>query len=149
MGRTRRRGDDRIANYSSRGPTWFDGEAKPDVAAPGHNLLSVAARSSVLGRLYADSGGRGRYMRLSGTSVATGVASGIVALALSANPDLTPNAVKAMLQYSAFPARDRFGVEYNPLADDLGPLANYRAIRETLHRPALSFGTSSDRIGFT
>mgnify|MGYP007078504674 CR=1 FL=1 len=39
------------------------------------------------------------------------------------------------------------GVEYNPLADDLGPLANYRAIRETLRRPALSFGTSSDRIG--
>lgn len=39
------------------------------------------------------------------------------------------------------------GVEYNPLADDVGPLFNYRAIRETKNRPALSFGTSSDRIG--
>jgi hypothetical protein len=39
------------------------------------------------------------------------------------------------------------GVEYNPLADDVGPLVNYRLLRETKNRPALSFGTSSDRIG--
>ena len=41
----------------------------------------------------------------------------------------------------------QLGLEYNPLADEVGPLVNYRAIRETLLRPALSFGTSSDRIG--
>lgn len=41
----------------------------------------------------------------------------------------------------------QLGVEYNPLAEEVGPLVNYRAIRETRHRPALSFGTSSDRIG--
>jgi hypothetical protein len=39
------------------------------------------------------------------------------------------------------------GIEYNPLADDIGPLANWRAVRETLRRPAVTFGTSSDRIG--
>ncbi len=39
------------------------------------------------------------------------------------------------------------GVEYNPLADDVGLLVNWRALRETENRPALSFGTSSDRIG--
>ena len=39
------------------------------------------------------------------------------------------------------------GIEYNPLAGEVGPLANYRAVRETRTRPALSFGTSSDRIG--
>lgn len=39
------------------------------------------------------------------------------------------------------------GVEYNPLADEVGLLANYRAVRETRDRPALSFGASSDRIG--
>jgi hypothetical protein len=39
------------------------------------------------------------------------------------------------------------GIEYNPLAGDVGPLANWRPVRETRHRPALSFGTSSDRIG--
>jgi hypothetical protein len=39
------------------------------------------------------------------------------------------------------------GVEWNPLANDVGPLANWRAIEETRDRPALIFGTSSDRIG--
>lgn len=41
----------------------------------------------------------------------------------------------------------QLGVEYNPLAHEVGPLVNYRAVRETVRRPALSFGTSSDRIG--
>jgi hypothetical protein len=41
----------------------------------------------------------------------------------------------------------QLGVEYNPLAEEVGPLVNYRAMRETRNRPALSFGTSSDRIG--
>lgn len=40
------------------------------------------------------------------------------------------------------------GVEYNPLGSgDIGPLANWRALEETEHRPALILGTSSDRIG--
>ena len=39
------------------------------------------------------------------------------------------------------------GVEYNPRAGKVSPLANLLAIRETRHRPALILGTSSDRIG--
>jgi hypothetical protein len=38
-------------------------------------------------------------------------------------------------------------VEYNPRADDVGPLANFVAVTETERRPALILGTSSDRIG--
>lgn len=41
----------------------------------------------------------------------------------------------------------QLGIEYNPLAADVAPLANYRAVRETRRRPAVTFGTSSDRIG--
>ena len=40
---TNMRGDDRVANYSSRGPTWYDGTAKPDLVAPGHGLVAAAA----------------------------------------------------------------------------------------------------------
>ena len=35
------RDDDRISVFSSRGPTWHDGFAKPGVAAPGQSLVSV------------------------------------------------------------------------------------------------------------
>jgi hypothetical protein len=39
------------------------------------------------------------------------------------------------------------GIEYNPLAGKVSPLANFVAVKETAHRPALIVGTSSDRIG--
>ena len=39
------------------------------------------------------------------------------------------------------------GVEFNPRADEVGPLANWVAVTETEKRPALMFGLSSDRIG--
>ncbi len=39
------------------------------------------------------------------------------------------------------------GVEYNPLAPDVGPLLNWRVVREGDDRPAVIVGTSSDRIG--
>ncbi|MBI5364659.1 MAG: hypothetical protein HZA53_15895 [Planctomycetes bacterium] len=39
------------------------------------------------------------------------------------------------------------GIEYNPLADDVGLIANWLALPETDDAPALIFGTSSDRIG--
>jgi len=39
------------------------------------------------------------------------------------------------------------GVEYNPMADKVSPLANFVALTETRKRPALILGTSSDRIG--
>jgi hypothetical protein len=39
------------------------------------------------------------------------------------------------------------GVEYNPLAGKVSPLANWLALSETKRRPALILGTSSDRIG--
>ena len=39
------------------------------------------------------------------------------------------------------------GIEYNPLAGKVSPLANIVALTETHQRPALILGTSSDRIG--
>ena len=93
--------DDRVAPYSSRGPSWYDGFAKPDVVAPGDNLLSVAASDSALRLAQERRGNTGNYMRLSGTSMAAGVTTGVVALVLQANRGLTPNTVKAILEYSS------------------------------------------------
>jgi hypothetical protein len=46
-----------------------------------------------------------------------------------------------------FHPRFTAGIEYNPLAGKVSPLANLVAITETRQRPALILGTSSDRIG--
>jgi len=46
-----------------------------------------------------------------------------------------------------FHPRVTVGIEYNPLAQKISPLANVVAITETDVRPALILGTSSDRIG--
>lgn len=46
-----------------------------------------------------------------------------------------------------FHPRFTAGIEYNPLAGKVSPLANVVAVTETHLRPALILGTSSDRIG--
>jgi len=46
-----------------------------------------------------------------------------------------------------FHPRFTAGIEYNPLAKKISPLANLVVITETHARPALILGTSSDRIG--
>lgn len=46
-----------------------------------------------------------------------------------------------------FHPRFTAGIEYNPLAGKVSPLANVVALTETHERPALILGTSSDRIG--
>lgn len=96
------RRDDTVAEFSSRGPTRFDMAVKPDVVAPGTRLVSLEASGSYLSSTYPQwhigGSGRNAYMRLSGTSMSTGVVAGGAALLLDAYPDLTPAQVKMALQ---------------------------------------------------
>ena len=96
------RGDDAVTTYSSRGPTRFDLAVKPDVVAPGNKIVSLEIPSSYLARTYpathSAGSGTNAYMRLSGTSMATGVVSGGAALLLQGKPGLTPSQVKLLLQ---------------------------------------------------
>ena len=99
------RGDDRVAPYSSRGPTKYDFGVKPDVVAPGTSLVSLESQSSwLLGHyptLHVAGSGRNAYYKMSGTSMAAAVVSGGVALLLDARPDFTPAQVKIALQTGA------------------------------------------------
>ena len=105
---TAARGDDVVAGFSSRGPTFIDFDLKPDLVAPGYGIESLADPNSALYVTHADYLLPGTvalptmpYLSLSGTSMSAPVVSGTVALMLQANPELTPNAVKAILQYTA------------------------------------------------
>jgi serine protease AprX len=102
------RNDDIVAAYSSYGPTAVDYEAKPDLVAPGTGIVSLSDPTSTFYTTKASyllSGSRPTaykpYLSLSGTSMAAPIVSGTVALMVQANPSLTPNLVKAMLQYTA------------------------------------------------
>lgn len=102
------RRDDTIAGYSSRGPTAIDYAAKPDLVAPGTGIVSLAAPGSLMYSTKASYLLNGSlptankpYLSLTGTSMASPVVAGTVALMLQANPTLTPNLVKAILQYTA------------------------------------------------
>jgi serine protease AprX len=70
--------------------------------APG-STLAAAYPANIIGSSYYSSSQTGapEYMRLSGTSMATPVVSGIVALMLQKNPFLTPDTVKARLMKTA------------------------------------------------
>ncbi len=107
------RGDDLIASYSSKGPTYIDLTVKPDVVAPGNLVVSLLAPGSTLQHEYpgnviapsyyttSTAPASGGYFRLSGTSMATPVVTGTVALMLQKNPSLTPDTVKARLMKTA------------------------------------------------
>jgi serine protease AprX len=97
--------DDRVAPYSSRGPTPFEMAVKPDVVAPGTKLVSLEVPGSYLTRAFPQwhiaGTGKNAYMRLSGTSMAAAVVSGGVALLLNAQPSMSPAQVKIALQMGA------------------------------------------------
>jgi subtilisin family serine protease len=113
---TAARHDDTIAPFSSRGPTHIDQMTKPDLVAPGVGIASLADASSTLFAGNPQARIRGTvdtldapYLSLTGTSMAAPVVAGTVALMLEANPRLTPNLVKAVLQYTA-ERRPRYGL---------------------------------------
>jgi serine protease AprX len=125
------RSDDTMAGFSSSGPTFIDFDSKPDLVAPGTGTILLATPGStstltkaqylLVGKLGL---GSKPYLSLSGTSMAAPVVSGTVALMLQANPNLTPNLIKAILQYTAqsYPG-------YSPLRQGAGFLNTLGAVR--------------------
>jgi len=123
--------DDTMAAFSSSGPTNIDFDAKPDIVAPGLGTVSLAVPGSTF---YTEKAqflfdgtpklGFKTYLALSGTSMSAPVVSGTVALMLQANPNLTPNLVKAILQYTAQPYPG-----YSALRQGAGFLNSLGAVR--------------------
>jgi serine protease AprX len=91
--------DMRVADFSASAST---GSAKsPDLVAPGSHLQGLRVPGSYLDVNHPEGILDGNYFRGSGTSMATAITSGAVALILQRYPQLTPYQVKAYLQANA------------------------------------------------
>jgi serine protease AprX len=107
--------DDQVATYSSRGPSLFDFNLKPDIVAPGNLIIAQEnAATSYLAATYPSqvdlpnssyvlngTGNSSQYFVLSGTSMASPVVAGAAALLLQQSPSLSPDTLKARLMISA------------------------------------------------
>ena len=122
------RSDD-ISSFSSGGPTR-DGRFKPDIAAPGQGMISTLSRDAGFSpgsRYYMEDGAH----RLNfGTSMATAVVSGSVALLFEADPTLTASEVLSTITGTA--DADNFtGAVWNSRWG-YGKLNTFRAMAEVL-----------------
>ncbi|MEO6082656.1 MAG: S8 family peptidase [Umezawaea sp.] len=89
---------DALAGFSSRGPRGGDGAIKPDITAPGVDIVAARAANGRIGTP-ADDG----YVALSGTSMAAPHVSGAAAILAGRYPDWTPAQLKSALMGSARP----------------------------------------------
>ena len=104
------RSDDTIASYSSRGPRKDNGDGNPlnelipEISAPGTNIIQAegcVSSGSCNNFLGGDASGNTYTGRGSGTSYATPSVSGIIALMMEANQNLTPLQIKEILKHTA------------------------------------------------
>ena len=132
-----------LVPFSSHGPT-ADYRIKPDITAPG---LTIASAVNSFDNSYASGGGNYSnsvyqynapinsrdyfYAEMSGTSMATPVVAGIVALMLDAEPNLTPQQIKDILSNTAI--TDNFTTETPDSSRwGAGKINAYAAVKKAL-----------------
>jgi serine protease AprX len=161
------RSDDLIATYSSKGPTAIDHIAKPDLVAPGNQVISVMENpNATLVKTYPHnavpmsyfvqngSATASSYFTLSGTSMAAPVVSGAAALLLQAHSSLTPDQVKSRLMktaYKTFPKYSTYvdpatGVSYTSQYDVFTVGAGYLDLQAALTDSSLSSGLAKSPV---
>lgn len=118
---------DTLAEFSSTGPRQGDAGLKPELTAPGVDVL--AARSQ-----YAEDGS-GYYQTLSGTSMATPHVAGAAALLAQVHPDWTGQQLKDGLVSST-----KATPQYTPYEGGSGRLDVAAAVKGTVFATGTVFG---------
>lgn len=111
-----------VTGFSCRGPAAGSTAIKPEVVAPGNDILSTVP---------------GGYEVMSGTSMAAPYVSGLAALILEQHPQWTPARVKAALMATALPIDgEEVMAQGGGVADAARAIANDVAVTP----PQLAFG---------
>jgi subtilisin family serine protease len=85
---------ERIHVSSSQGPTW-DGRQKPDIAAPGTDIVAARGFGGIEERL--------QWMSMTGTSMASPYVTGVAAQMLAREPRLTSTQIMGIMRRTAQP----------------------------------------------
>ncbi|WP_230973920.1 S8 family serine peptidase [Cerasibacillus terrae] len=122
-----------ITDFSSRGPVTVNWQIKPNIVAPGKNILSTIPSG---------------YEVLNGTSMAAPFISGIFALMKEAHPDWTNEEIISTLQTTTKMLVDDQNQLLNPSLQGMGLVQIEKALDPDtiIHQPFLTFGKA---LGFT
>lgn len=133
-----------ISGYSSYG-SLPDGRTLPEICAPGSTVISSTNEYYILENFlgddlrsaYVEADGRGySWQQCIGTSMATPVVSGTVALWLEADPTLTYKEVKEILAETA--VKDSYVLADNPARWGAGKLDAYAGLRKVLAQTGIA-----------
>jgi len=117
--------DDVITSFSAYGTTT-DGFSKPDLVAPGKNIIGRLINTNMgLGKSHPENIISGSYFKMSGTSVSAPIVSGAVAILLQSEPNLNPDQVKYRLMSTANTTWNG----YNPTKAGAGYLDIFAAVK--------------------
>lgn len=119
--------DDRLAKFSLRGPSKHTNKFKPEISAPGVNILSADYK--------------GGYVLKTGTSMAAPHVTGAVALILEANRNLTVDKVEEILKSTATPLTDDHYINSPNMGYGYGKLNVYKAVEAALGKDVDKFAT--------
>ncbi|MGP4106161.1 S8 family serine peptidase [Virgibacillus sp. L01] len=120
-----------IADFSSRGPVTVNWDLKPEVIAPGTNILSTVP---------------GGYQELQGTSMAAPHVTGAMALLKEAHPDWTIEQLTGALKTTASRININQSLPFDPNVQGMGKIQPQKAIHTPtiIHNPLLSFEKVKD-----
>ncbi|MFP6684410.1 MAG: S8 family serine peptidase, partial [Polyangiaceae bacterium] len=117
-----------FASYSSRGPSAVGNMLKPEITGPGSGILSAAVAKGH------------EASNKQGTSMATPVVAGAVALLRQAEPTLTPEQLKARMMNTAFRLSDEEEVPFPVSRQGAGRLDVAEAVAE----PVMAYAEATD-----
>ncbi|WP_156290873.1 S8 family serine peptidase [Oceanobacillus salinisoli] len=119
--------DPTIAPFSSRGPVTVNWDIKPDILAPGTNIVSTVP---------------GGYQPLQGTSMAAPHVTGVIALIKEAHPDWSIEQIYGAIETTAQPLMTEEGELLDPIVQGMGAIQPKASIETDtiIHDAQLSFG---------